>query len=113
MSLLSLIKPNTYSSVKYSKKNIIRDLNRIVDFAVFTRNYDLILLIEIGDSSHKKRERVIRDIYLRKICHDTNIKLIIYNPLKFINDFEIKDDLKNEIMCYYDSDRDNIVFETL
>lgn len=82
----------------------------MVDFAFFTRNYDLILLVEIGDSSHKKRERVIRDIYVKKICNEANIRLIFYNPSKFVNKFEAQDKLRNEIIAYYDNN-ENIIYE--
>ena len=97
VSLISIIQRDTYYGAKYPK-----ELNRLVDFAVFTQKYDLILLIEIGDNSHKKRERFIRDIYVKKICNEANIRLIFYNPSKFINEFEAQNRLRNEIIAYYD-----------
>lgn len=108
VSLISLIRRDNYYGTEYPK-----ELNRLVDFAVFDNNYNLILLIEIGDNSHKKRERIIRDIYVKKICKNANIKLIYFVPNKYKNDYEAQDYLRNEIIFYYDCDRETTFFETV
>jgi len=108
VSLISIIQRDTYYGTKYPK-----ELNRLVDFAVFTSDYELILLIEIGDNSHKKRERFIRDFYVKKICKNANIKIINYIPSKFMNNYEAQDYLRNEIISYYDNDRDMTTFEAI
>lgn len=108
VSLISIIKRDTYYGIEYPK-----ELNRIVDFAVFTRDYNVILLIEVGDNSHKNRKRVIRDYSVRNICKSANIKLLFFVPEKFSNFDTAKEFLRREIISYYDTDKESTIFERI
>ncbi len=39
---------------------------------------NILLLIELNDSSHNKNVRKDRDLKVKKICNDANIKLITF-----------------------------------
>lgn len=72
LALASVIKKTS----KYKYQN---ELYKIIDFAIFSKDYEeLLLLIEINDNSHNKIERKERDLKVKKICQNTNIKLITF-----------------------------------
>ena len=54
------------------------ELFRIVDFGIFDKNFNLILLIEINDSSHNSYERQIRDKKVLDICFKAGIPIIAF-----------------------------------
>jgi len=55
------------------------DLFRIIDFAIFTKDYSkLLLLIELNDKTHETNSRKKRDIKVYNICKEANIKLITF-----------------------------------
>ena len=55
------------------------ELFRNIDFAIFTKNYsELLLLIELNDSSHNQYERKKRDFKVKKICNSMNIQLMTF-----------------------------------
>lgn len=55
------------------------DLFRNIDFGIFSKEgYQLLLLIELNDSSHLKLDRQVRDIKVDRIC-----KRAGYNLIKF------------------------------
>ena len=62
------------------KKNNDRyysDLFRNIDFAIFDRDCDnLLMLIEIDDSTHNNYKRRQRDEKVNNICHDVGIKIL-------------------------------------
>ena len=61
LALASVIKKTS----KYKYQN---ELYKIIDFAIFSKDYDeLLLLIEINDNSHNKIERKERDLKVKKI----------------------------------------------
>ena len=71
---------------KISKYKYQNELFRMIDFAIFSKNYDeLLLLIEINDSSHNQVKRKERDLKVKKICNDANIRLITFYT-KFPNE---------------------------
>lgn len=97
--LLSILKLKKGKKYEISSRKVIKDLNRIIDFGVFTKDYKkLILLIEINDISHKKQKRFVRDLGIRKICENSGIKLITYYPDYSNNTEIIKSRLKKEIL---------------
>lgn len=99
--LISIVKRNIKHKTKYPK-----ELNRIIDFAVFSRDYsELILLVEIGDNSHKRRDRVIRDKTVKSICKSAGIKLIYYYPQYSSDKDRVREFLRNEIISYYDTEK--------
>ena len=69
---------NLASIVKKTNNNkYYSELFRNIDFAIFTKNYNkLLLLIEINDNTHNKINRKDRDLKVQKICNDINIPLI-------------------------------------
>lgn len=55
------------------------ELFRNIDYAIFDKNYDnLLLLIELNDSSHARNKRKYRDYKVKKICTRVGIKLITF-----------------------------------
>lgn len=55
------------------------ELFRNIDFAFFSNDYKkLLLLIEINDSTHKKKKRLQRDEKVKNICNIAKIKLITF-----------------------------------
>lgn len=65
---------NRTDNVKYHN-----ELFRNIDFAIFSKNYeDVLLLIELNDKSHNKYSRKDRDLKVKKICNDANIKLMTF-----------------------------------
>lgn len=95
LALASVIKKTS----KYKYQN---ELYKIIDFAIFSKDYDeLLLLIEINDNSHNKIERKERDLKVKKICQNANIKLITFYT-KYPNEKEyiikrIKSEIENTI----------------
>lgn len=62
---------------KTAKHKYANELFRNIDFGIFDKNYDkLLLAIEINDSSHYKIDRIIRDKKVDKILAEANIKII-------------------------------------
>lgn len=57
----------------------ILELFKNVDFGIFTKDYDeLLLLIEINDKSHNTFKRIKRDKKVKKIVEEAGIKLITF-----------------------------------
>ena len=72
LNLASVIK-KTNNDKYYS------ELFRNIDFAIFTKDYQkLLLLIEINDISHNNPNRKERDLKVRNICQNANINLITF-----------------------------------
>ncbi len=76
------IQPQVNLATIIKKKNnnkYINDLFRNIDFGIFTENYeDILLLIEINDKTHETEERKLRDLKIKLITDDANIKLITF-----------------------------------
>lgn len=64
--LLPLHKENT----KYRT-----ELFRNIDFGIFNKDFELLLLIELNDKSHIQRNRKIRDRKAKNILKECNIPL--------------------------------------
>lgn len=70
INLASIIEKNI-------KHKYVNELFRNIDFGIFDKNFHkLLLAIEINDSSHLKKDRIIRDLKVEKILNQANIKLI-------------------------------------
>lgn len=54
------------------------ELYRNIDFAIFDKAYNPIVLIEINDKTHKDKKRIARDIKVKEICNSANIPLITF-----------------------------------
>lgn len=58
----------------------VNELFRNIDFGIFSKNYnDLLLLIELNDKSHNKKERKLRDEKVKDIVKEAGIKLITFH----------------------------------
>ena len=75
-----IIIPQINLATIINKKNKIycNELFRNIDFAIFDKNFNIKLLIEINDKSHLKTKRIKRDINVKKICKDANIPIIFF-----------------------------------
>ena len=73
----------------------VNELFRNIDFGIFSKNYnDLLLLIELNDKSHNKKERKLRDEKVKDIVKEAGIKLIT-----FYTNFPNKEEyIKNRIL---------------
>lgn len=62
---------------KISSYRYQTELYRNIDFAIFSKDYkELLLLIELNDSTHQQKSRKKRDAKVQKICDECQIKLI-------------------------------------
>lgn len=89
---------NLASIIYKQNKGFQNELFRNIDFAVFDKNFkNILLLIELNDSSHKKAYRNKRDLKVKQICSKANIKLITFYT-NFPNEKEyILNRIKEEI----------------
>lgn len=84
---------------KETNNYYINELFRNIDFGVFTKDYNkLVLLIEINDNTHNSRNRIARDKKVEAILKSADIKL-----LKFYSNYPnkkeyVKSRIKNEII---------------
>jgi len=64
---------------KESNKPYQNELYRNIDFAIFSKDYSkLLLLIELNDSSHNNKKRIIRDKKVKRICYQAGIRLLTF-----------------------------------
>ena len=64
---------------KVNNNRYYSELFRNIDFAIFSKDYKkLLLLIEINDQKHDSYKRQYRDLKVKKICNDVNVKLISF-----------------------------------
>ena len=55
------------------------ELYRNIDFGIFDKNsMKPLLLIEINDKTHNQPDRIKRDLKVKEICNQANIKLITF-----------------------------------
>lgn len=74
INLCSVIEKNSIN-----KKDIYRnELFRNVDFGIFDKDHNLLLLIEVNDKSHKLEYATMRDRKVRDLCRKAGIKLMIF-----------------------------------
>lgn len=70
---------NLGTVIEKQNKGYRNELFKNIDFAVFSSDYkEILLLIELNDSTHKQYKRRKRDEKVRKICKTANIKLITF-----------------------------------
>lgn len=91
---------NLATIITKENKSFQGELFRNIDFAIFDKNFqNLLLLIELNDSSHKKSSRIKRDIKVKKICDSANIKLITFYT-NFANEKDyVINRIKKEILA--------------
>lgn len=66
------------SIVKKVNGKYQNELNRIIDFGIFDKNFRLLLLVELNDASHNQINRRDRDLKVKKILDDCFIKLLTF-----------------------------------
>jgi len=96
-----IIIPQLNLATIIEKKNNNRyysDLFRNIDFAIFDKNMNkILLLIEINDKTHNNIKRKERDLKVKKICNDVNLKIITFYS-KYPNEKEyVLNRIKKEI----------------
>lgn len=65
--------------IKDFPKQYQNELYRNIDFGVFDKNsMKPLLLIEINDKTHNQPDRIKRDLKVKEICNQANIKLITF-----------------------------------
>lgn len=71
---------------KINNNRYASELFRNIDFAIFSKDYStLLLLIELNDRTHETKSRKKRDVKVKNICKEANIKLITFYT-KYPND---------------------------
>ena len=63
---------------KHSDSKYQSELFRMIDFGIFDENFNVLLLIEIHDSTHNQPDRIERDHKVKEICKMANIPLITF-----------------------------------
>lgn len=83
---------------KDNKTKYQSELYRNIDFAIFKKDLkEILLLIELNDSTHYKKNRKKRDKNVKDICGKANIKLITFYS-KYQNEKEyVKNRIKKEL----------------
>ena len=91
---------NLATVIKKINRGYYTELFRNIDFAIFDKDYrELLLLIELNDSSHNYSNRRNRDLKVNDICTNAKIKLITFHTSypneKYYVLKRIKDELNN------------------
>lgn len=73
------------------------ELYRNVDFGIFNKNYECVLLIEINDETHNDPSRKKRDAKVKEICKSAEIPLITFYTKYGVNQKYIDEKIKENI----------------
>ena len=73
------------------------ELNRYIDFGILNKNYELLALIELNDTTHELEERKERDFKVQNICRQARIPLITFWTYEKLTNEEIKHRIEKEI----------------
>ena len=86
---------------KEGNSRYINELFRNIDFAIFDKDYnEIILVIEINDKTHSAKSRKRRDIRVARILESADIKLIkFYSKYPNKEDY-VKNRIKDEILNF-------------
>lgn len=93
---------------KVRNNKYINELFRNIDFAIFSNDFEkLLLLIELNDSTHNEYKRRNRDLKVKNICNECNIKLLTFYTKypnqkdyvinRILNEIEPKEIIESEI----------------
>lgn len=90
---------NLGTIIEKKDKGFRNELFKNIDFAIFDKNFEnILILIELNDSSHFQSKRKKRDITVKEICNKANIKLITFYT-QYSNEKEyVINRIKKEIM---------------
>lgn len=89
---------NLGTIIEKKTKGYRNELFKNIDFAIFSKDFkEVLLLIELNDSTHQQSKRRKRDRNLYDICKNANIKLITFYT-KYPNEKKwVLNRIKNEI----------------
>jgi hypothetical protein len=82
---------------KETKTKYQSELNRIIDFCIFSKEYKPLVCIEINDETHKQKERYIRDRKVKDILDNAQLPLITLWTSYGINKEYIEKRLKEHL----------------
>lgn len=101
---------NLATIVRKTNKGYINELFKNIDFAIFDKEFkEVLLLIELNDSSHDHYNRKDRDLKVKKICNDTNLKLMTFYT-KYPNEKNyVINRIKNEICPKIDQGKSDVI----
>ena len=72
---------NLGTIIEKKTKGYRNELFKNIDFAIFSKDFkEVLLLIELNDSTHQQYKRRKRDRNLYDICKNANMKLITFIP---------------------------------
>ena len=69
-------KINLGAIIAKNKGTSLTDLAYNIDFGIFTKDFKLLLLIELSDPNNTSKEYQTRDLKIQKILKSSNIKLV-------------------------------------
>ena len=85
-------------SIVNKKRNYTyrNQLFRVLDYGIFDKEGNVIVIIELNDSTHYRQERIERDYKVQEILKNAEIPLITI----WANDRKDEEELKNELEKY-------------
>ncbi len=92
---------NLGTIIEKQNKGYRNELFKNIDFAIFSKDFkEILLLIELNDSTHNQSKRKKRDKNVKEICNKAQIKLITFYT-KYPNEKEyvlnrIKEEIKKD-----------------
>ena len=92
---------NLGAIIEKQNKGYRNELFKNIDFAIFSKDFkEILLLIELNDSTHNQSKRKKRDKNVKEICNKAQIKLITFYT-KYPNEKEyvlnrIKEEIKKD-----------------
>lgn len=73
------------------------ELFRNADFGVFSKDFEPLVLIEVNDASHERKDRIERDKKVNKICKKAGLPLVTFKTCDGIDEIRFKNELKRYI----------------
>lgn len=73
------------------------ELFRNADFGVFSKDFEPLVLIEVNDASHERKDRIERDKKVNKICRKAGLPLITLKTSDGIDEIRFRNELKRYI----------------
>lgn len=85
---------------KKGQSNFRSELFRNIDFGIFDLNFRPLILIEINDNTHLRKDRIARDKKVADICKRAGIPLVTFWVKDGINEDYIAKQLNTAIRYY-------------
>ena len=74
---------NLATIINKKTKSYCNELFRNIDFGIFDKKFNILLLIEINDKTHLQSSRIERDKKIKKICKDADVPIIFFYTKHF------------------------------